>query len=444
MREIELKKIVEVLNGKYLGGKSISRMCSSGISVDSRTIKKKELFFSLEGENFDGHSFVGEAIFKSGLPAVVSKKVKNKEVILIDDTLKGLGDLASYYKETTGVFTIAVTGSYGKTTTKDFIGSIFGRSYSTFVSYKNYNNLVGVPLNLFKLKDEKIAVLEFGTNQFGEIKRLSEIVKPDIGVITGIGEAHLAAFKDKRGVLKEKSDIVAGLKGPLFVNGDDPLLRDFSGSKIIKVGFLEDNDFTFKILQESIDGTVFSTSDINFWIKLPTLGMLRCAMFAVSVALHYGIPREDIQEGLKTVAKSSHRMEIKRTEMFNIVDDSYNSTPQSLLNAVSFLSLMPGRKIVVLGPMLELGENSSSIHKEIGKKLKFRVHKLIAIGEEARGFVEGYDGGYWVPNKEKALKKLHEIINKGDTVLFKSSRALKLETMIEQLQEENCFIYSRL
>ena len=444
MKEIGLEKVVEVLGGKYFGNKDISHSTLSGVSVDSRTIKGGELFFALKGENFDGHNFAGEAIFKSGLPAVVSKKVKNKEVILIDNTFKGLGDLASYYKKTKDVFVVAVTGSYGKTTTKDFIGSIFSRKYSTLVSYKNYNNLIGVPLNLFRLEDEKIAILEFGANQFGEIKRLSEIVEPDIGVITGIGEAHLLAFKDKKGVLKEKSDIVAGLKGPLFVNGDDPLLRDIKKGKIIKVGFLEDNDFTFKILQESIDGTIFSTSDIDLWIRLPTLGMLRCAMFAVAVALYYGISHEDIQEGLKIVEKTSHRMEIKRTRMFNIVDDTYNSNPDSLLNAVSFLSLMPGRKIVVLGPMLELGENSFSIHKETGKKLKYRVHELIAIGEEARGFVEGYGGGYLIPNKEQALKKLHEIINKGDTILFKSSRALKLETLIEQLQEENCFIYSRL
>ena len=242
----------------------------------------------------------------------------------------------------------------------------------------------------------------------------------------------------------EKSDIIKGLKGPLFVNGDDPLLRSINRGKIIKVGFLEDNDVTFKILQESIDGTIFSTSNINFWIGLPTLGMLRCAMLAVSVALYYGISREDIQEGLKRVVKASHRMEIKRAEMFNIVDDTYNSNPASLLNAVSFLSLMPGRKVVVLGPMLELGEGSFSIHKEIGKKLKYRVLELIAIGEEARGFVEGFEGGYLVSNKGQALQKLHEILEKGDTILFKSSRALKLETLIDQLQEENCSIYSTL
>ena len=204
------------------------------------------------------------------------------------------------------------------------------------------------------------------------------------------------------------------------------------------------NDFTFKILQESIDGTIFFTKGMSFWIGLPTIGMLRCAMFAVSIALHYGVSREDIQEGLKRVEKTSHRMEIKRTRMFNIVDDTYNSNPDSLLNAVSFLSLMPGRKIVVLGPMLELGENSFSIHKETGKKLKYRVHELIAIGEEARGFVEGFGGGCFTSNKEKAFKKLREILKKGDTVLFKSSRALKLETLIEQMQEENCFIYSPL
>ena len=444
MKEIELKNIIEVIGGKYLGKKKLNGVTLSGISVDSRVVRKGELFFALRGEFFDGHDFAHDAIRKSGLPAVVSKRVKNEEIILIGDTLKGLGDLASYYKKTIDVFTVAVTGSYGKTTTKNFIGSIFSVGYPTLVSFRNYNNLIGVPLNLFRLGGEKIAVLEFGTNRFGEVKRLSEIVEPDIGLITGIGEAHLEAFRDKKGVLEEKSDIAVGLKGPLFVNGDDPLLSNIKKGKIIKVGFSDDNDFVFKILQESVDGTVFSTRGFSFWIKLPTLGMLRCAMLAVSVALYYGISHEDIQEGFKNMEEHSHRMEIKRTCNFNIVDDTYNSNPDSLLNAVSFLSLMPGRKVVVLGPMLELGKRSLSIHRETGKKLKYRVDELIAIGEEARGFVEGFGGGYFASDKEQALQKLHEILEKGDTILFKSSRALKLETLIEEFQEERCSIYSPL
>jgi len=172
--------------------------------------------------------------------------------------------------------------------------------------------------------------------------------------------------------------------------------------------------------------------------------MLRCAMLAVSVALYYGISPGNIQEGLKSVERASHRMEIIRTEKFNIIDDTYNSNPDSLLNAVSFLSLMPGRKVVVLGPMLELGEGSFSIHKEMGEKLRFRVHDLIAIGAEAKGFVEGFGEGYLVSNKEEALGILQGILGKGDTILFKSSRALKLETLVEQLKEEHCFTYSTL
>jgi len=445
MREIELKKAVEVLNGKYFGKNGLDGRTLSGVSVDSRTIKKSELFFALEGENFNGYDFALDAARKSKLPAVVAKEVKRGEFILVEDTLRSLGDLASYYRKETNIFAIAVTGSYGKTITKEFIGSIFSRNYSTLVSFKNYNNLIGVPLNIFRLENERIAVLELGTNQFGEIKRLSEIVEPDIGLITGIGSAHLVAFKDKKGVLKEKIDIMTGLKGPLFVNGDDPLLGNINKSKIIKVGFLEGNDITFNILQESIDGTIFSTKEMDFWIKLPTLGILRCAMLAVSVALYYGISPGNIQEGLKSVERAPHRMEIKRTEKFNIIDDTYNSNPDSLLNAVSFLSLMPGRKVVVLGPMLELGENSFLIHKETGKKLRFRVHDLLAIGPDAKGFVEGFGEGYLTSNKEEALRMLKKILNKGDTILFKSSRALKLETMVEQLKkEEHCFTYSTL
>ncbi|MEJ2355226.1 MAG: UDP-N-acetylmuramoyl-tripeptide--D-alanyl-D-alanine ligase [candidate division WOR-3 bacterium] len=385
MKEIELEKAIEAMKGKYLGNDSLKGRSLSGVSVDSRTIKKGEMFFALKGENFDGYEFAGEATRKSGVPAVAE--------IVVGDVLGALGDLSAYYKKITDFFAIAVTGSYGKTTTKDFIGSIFSGKYSTLVSFKNYNNLIGVPLNLFRLENEKIAVLEFGTNQFGEIRRLSEIVEPDIALITGIGSAHLQAFGNINGVLKEKSDITVGLKGPLFVNGDDPLLRNIKGKEIITVGFSEDNDFSFNILQESIDGTIFSTSNSSFWIKLPTVGMLRCAMFAVSVALHYGISSRDIQQGLIKVENVPHRMNIKRTEMFNIIDDTYNSNPDSLLNAVSFLSLMPGRKIVVLGPMLELGEKTLSIHREAGKKLRFRINDLIAIGGEARGFVEGFGGG---------------------------------------------------
>jgi UDP-N-acetylmuramoyl-tripeptide--D-alanyl-D-alanine ligase len=444
MKEIELEKAIEAMKGKYLGNDSLKGRSLSGVSVDSRTIKKGEMFFALKGENFDGYEFAGEATRKSGVPAVAEKKIGNEATIVVGDVLGALGDLSAYYKKITDFFAIAVTGSYGKTTTKDFIGSIFSGKYSTLVSFKNYNNLIGVPLNLFRLENEKIAVLEFGTNQFGEIRRLSEIVEPDIALITGIGSAHLQAFGNINGVLKEKSDITVGLKGPLFVNGDDPLLRNIKGKEIITVGFSEDNDFSFNILQESIDGTIFSTSNSSFWIKLPTVGMLRCAMFAVSVALHYGISSRDIQQGLIKVENVPHRMNIKRTEMFNIIDDTYNSNPDSLLNAVSFLSLMPGRKIVVLGPMLELGEKTLFIHREAGKKLRFRINDLIAIGGEARGFVEGFGGGYLVPNKEEALDKLHEILRRGDTILFKSSRALKLETLIDQLREEDCYIYSTL
>jgi len=444
MKEIELEKAIEAMKGKYLGNDSLKGRSLSGVSVDSRTIKKGEMFFALKGENFDGYEFAGEATRKSGVPAVAEKKIGNEATIVVRDVLGALGNLSAYYKKITDFFAIAVTGSYGKTTTKDFIGSIFSGKYSTLVSFKNYNNLIGVPLNLFRLENEKIAVLEFGTNQFGEIRRLSEIVEPDIALITGIGSAHLQAFGNINGVLKEKSDITVGLKGPLFVNGDDPLLRNIKGKEIITVGFSEDNDFSFNILQESIDGTIFSTSNSSFWIKLPTFGMLRCAMFAVSVALHYGISSRDIQQGLIKVENVPHRMNIKRTEMFNIIDDTYNSNPDSLLNAVSFLSLMPGRKIVVLGPMLELGEKTLSIHREAGKKLRFRINDLIAIGGEARGFVEGFGGGYLVPNKEEALDKLHEILRRGDTILFKSSRALKLETLIDQLREEDCYIYSTL
>ncbi|MEO0292723.1 MAG: UDP-N-acetylmuramoyl-tripeptide--D-alanyl-D-alanine ligase [candidate division WOR-3 bacterium] len=446
MKEITLEKVIKVLKGKYIGNKSLKNRVVSGVSVDSRKIKEKEIFFALKGKNFDGHDFIKEATKKSKLPAVSEKEIKGSEIILVKDSLKSLGDLASYYKKERNVFTIAVTGSIGKTTTKDFIGAVFSTSYPTLISFKNYNNLIGVPLNLFRLEDEKIAVLELGTNKFGEIKRLSEIVEPDLGVITGIGSTHLEAFKNKEGVLREKLDIISGLKGPLFINGDDPLLRKIKMDKLIKVGFSEGNDFVFKIIEESINGTIFSTKDKQFLIKLPSRGLLRCAMFAVSIGLYYGLEKRKIQKGLLKIKNSPHRMEIKITGDYNIIDDTYNSNPDSLLNAIAFLPLMPGRKVVVLGPMLELGEASFSLHKRMGERLKLLINELIVIGEEAKGFLEGFSGGHFAKDKEEALQILKEILRCGDTILFKSSRALKLETLVDKLikEEKNCSTYSPL
>lgn len=222
------------------------------------------------------------------------------------------------------------------------------------------------------------------------------------------------------------------------------LCLTIEGNKIVRIGFLKDNDIVFKVLQESIDGTIFSAGGVDYWIKLPTVGMLRCAMLAVAVALYYGVSPVQIQEGLKGVESASHRMEIIRAEEINIIDDTYNSNPDSVLNAVSFLSLMPGRKVVVLGPMLELGEMSYSLHEDIGERLKYKINCLLAIGDDAKGFVEGFDGGYWASDKEEALGMLHKILKKGDTILFKSSRGLRLETLVERLKEEYCYTYSIL
>ncbi len=440
MRSLGLKTIIEVIKGRAFGINQVQRKIVNGISVDSRTINNGELFFALSGEKFDGHDFLGEAIEKSALPVVSEKKIRDDNLILVDNTYRALGDLAYYYRGIVDPFMIGITGSVGKTTTKEFLGAIFSLVKPTLVSFKNYNNRVGVPLNIFRLNDEKVAILELATNQKGEIKKLTEIVIPNIALITGIGNSHLEAFKNKQGVLEEKKDIISKLSGALFVNGDDDLLSTIKFDKLIRVGFNKSNDYSFKVLQESIDGSVFSIDRDEFFIRLPGMGAIKSAILATSVAMHYGIAKDAIRKGLASVAPIPHRLEIKRRGSITVVDDSYNSNPDSLLNSISVVKQLSGRKVAVLGPMLELGSKSHKLHRDSGMRIRGKIDRLIAIGEQAKGFMEGFGEGILVKDKDEAFKKLKSILRDGDVILFKSSHLLHLETMVSLFEEDICSI----
>lgn len=440
MRSLELGTVVDIVKGKVVGINQSRNMVIKGVSVDSRTIKKGELFFALKGKRFDGHDFLDDAIRKSGLPAVVEKEVRSDDIIVVRDSLKALGDLASYYRGVVNSHVIGITGSAGKTTTKEFLGAIFSIVKHTLVSFKNYNNLIGVPLNIFRLEDEEVAVLEMATNEKGEIKRLTEILKPDLAIITGVGCSHLEAFKDKRGVFEEKKNIISGLYGPLFINGDDKLLSTIKYNNLVKVGLNRDNDYSFKILQESIDGSIFRRGKEEFYIYLPGIGAIRSAIASVAVSIHSGITYNIIQKGLASVKTIPHRLEIKRRNSITIIDDTYNSNPDSLLNSISVIEQLPGRKVAVLGPMLELGEESVELHRKSGECIRGKIDELIVIGEEASGFIEGFGGGLLVASKDEAYKKLKSILKKGDVILFKSSHFLHLETMVSLMEEDICSI----
>ncbi|MCK4226584.1 UDP-N-acetylmuramoyl-tripeptide--D-alanyl-D-alanine ligase [candidate division WOR-3 bacterium] len=441
MRPIELKTVINVLNGKAKGiTESNLKKILNGVSVDSRTIQKGELFFALKGSRFDGHNYVDEAVKKSGLPAVVDRKVQGEDFILVQDSLLALGEFASYYRKLVDPLVIAITGSAGKTTTKEFLGAIFAELRPTLTSFKNYNNRIGVPLNIFRLEDEEVAILELATNEKGEIKRLSEITKPDLAVITSIGYSHLQAFKDKKGVLLEKKDIMEGLSGPLFIDGDDELLSTIKYDGLKRFGLNKDNDYSFGILQESIDGSIFGDDKEEFYIYLPGVGAIKSALAATAVAFYYKIPSPVIQKGLASIKPIPQRLEIKRRGDITIIDDTYNSNPDSLINSISFLSSMPGRKLAVLGPMLELGERSLELHRISGKGIRGKVDGLFVIGEEARGLIEGFGEGVTFKDKDEAFNKLKSILKPGDIILCKSSHSLHLETLVSRIEEEICSI----
>lgn len=438
MMDLTVGEIIKVLDCKAGDFDLSGNELVQGISIDSRTIGEKEIFFALKGENFDGHDFVEDAVCKSGYPAVVEKEIPEENIILVEDVLESLGILASYYRKKIDPLTVAITGSYGKSTTKEILGAILKREKSTLVSYRNYNNLIGVPLNIFNLQDEEIMILELATNRKGEINKLSEICSPDIGLITGIGDVHLKAFGDKMGVLKEKMGITGGLSGPLFVNGDDELLKELEYDKVFEVGSAPESRYRCRILQESIDGSIISVNGREFWTRTHSSGMTSCAFFAVALAMHLGLNPDKIQRGLQDFTPMKHRMDVRRIGKNTLIDDTYNSNPVSVLNAISYLSLFPGRKIAVLGPMLELGKKSKELHRSTGEKICGSVDILMCTGKEAKPFLRGCNRAIFAEDKEEAFIKLKDIIREGDTILFKSSRRLKLETLVEKVEEECC------
>jgi len=428
----------------------------NGVSTDTRTIKEGELYVPIIGEVFNGHEFIQSAVENGAIAALwcENEKVPNVDIplILVDDTLKAIQRLSKEYRNELSIKVVGITGSNGKTSTKDILGSILSTKYKTFKTKGNLNNYLGVPLTLLSLDESiEVAVIEMGMSSLGEIEVLTNIATPDAAIITNVGDAHLEELKTRENVRTAKLEIVNGLKSDgLFVyNGDDDALRN----RVSKLGLNQktetfgensSNDYCVKAISIDKDG-------INFEIKnkdsgklfLPMLGahQIHNATAAIAVARHFGLSFDLIKKGLSEVSLTKMRSQLIHGNGFDILNDSYNANPASTKAALKTIYSLKGysQKIVVFGDMLELGENEVDMHREIGSEIDFNeIDYLFTIGKLAK--YAGEEGKKVVGDKvktfldkEELVNNIKEVLREGCIILLKGSRGLKLETIGEAL-----------
>lgn len=429
----------------------------NGISIDSRTIDKDNLYIPIVGEKFDGRIFIKECEEKGASAFLIDKNYSipsNIKIpyVIVEDTKKALQLLAKEYIKEVNPKTIAITGSNGKTTTKDLMYSIIKKKYKVKKTMGNLNNEIGLPKTILTLDDDdEVAILEMGTEDFGEISLLTDIAKPDIAIITNIGDSHLLKLKTREGIAKAKLEIIEGLKkdGIFLYNGDDETLKKqvplkHISHKVITFGQDSTNDIQIKEIETSITGNRFSIGIDSF--KVPLLGnhQLYNGAVAVIVARLLDIDDDIIKEGLTDVKVTGNRNELVECVGFDILNDAYKSNPQSLEQAIKTLELFQGykRKIAVLGDMLDLGNNEKELHYRIGQKLNpSKIDYVVLIGELSKeiykGAIEKFPKSriYHFKNKDDLIDAIKYIITKSTLVLVKGSRAMHMEEIIEGIKD---------
>ncbi len=450
-----VQELIRVTGGKLLGGSKDIRV--KGISIDSRTVKKGEVFLALKGNNFDGHDYIFQAL-KNGASGIIKQTgkpgPKSSAVFCLEvfDSIKALGDIARYHRSRFDIPVVAITGSNGKTTSKEMVSWVLAKAFKVLKTEGTKNNNIGLPLTLLRLRScHRAAVVELGTNHFGEIKNLASICRPNIALITNIGPSHLEYFGDVAAVLKEKYSLVENLFFPAIsiLNADDRLLRrKLSSSKrsglILGFGTSKNSDFRLTYLQRAGQGIEFQ---VNRGRKmfLPTIGghNVYNALAAVSCARILGLSYGQIAARLVGFEFPSGRLKLRKFDSARFIDDTYNSSPASLKHALYALEdfTSPGSKIVVMGDMMELGADKEKFHYQAGLQIARVCDKFIAVGKLSRIAAEaarqsGFDTGnlFSCSTSEQARKILFTKISpkKEDVVLVKGSRAMKMEKIFEE------------
>lgn len=463
-----IKQAIETI-AKACGGKIVQYGTGkdiSGVSTDSRTTKVDDLFIPLVGDNFDGHSYIKNAIEKGAIGVLIEKnKFKLDEntndkvfFIEVDDTLEALQNLSKYYRNLFSIPVIGVTGSTGKTTTKDMVSNVLSFRFNTLKNIGNLNNQIGLPLTIFNLdKSNEMCVLEMGMSGFGEISELANIARPNIGIITNIGLSHIEHLGSQENICKAKMEIgtYLGENDYLLLNGDDKFLRMTKNTSSVYnrvyIGLTEDNDLYAQNI-EDLKGNGYSF-DVkiadglhSFTITQPGIHNILNALYAIWIGIYYGMSPTEINNSFREFQPSKMRLEIIKLREFTVINDAYNASPDSMTAALKVLSSIDGnRKIAVLGNMFEMGDHSEFGHRLVGDAVVANnVDTLITVGDMAKwiadeAIVKGLsqENIFSVLSNREAVKIIEEKASDGDVILVKGSRGMKMDEIVTDIQERS-------
>ncbi len=458
MEYLTIKELILGSKGNLVS-KCTQETLINDIVIDSRNANKDNAFVAIVGESLDGHNFINLAI-DQGCKTIIKNKdnnvnIKNTEVnvIEVENTEIALGDISRLYKNKFNIPFIAVTGSVGKTTTRDMVFSTISAKYNSLKNVGNLNNQFGVPLTLFNLnKNHECAVIEMGMSGFNEIEYLANIVHPQIGIISNIGYSHVEHLGSREGIFKAKMEITKNFdeNSLLLVNGDDDCLKTLRDKnlsyKLKTFGFESYNDIyceSFEMDEESLTFTaIIDNKKEEFFV--PTVGKhnIYNAMAAILVGITLNMTIEEIKEGLKNFECTKNRLDIIKNEDITIIDSVYNAGIDSMIAALNILGRYKNRRVAILGDMFEMGDFAEFGHRQVGKAALGNVDILIGVGKDAKFIVSelkdnnmNEDNIYYFETKEEAIENLDKIINKNDTVLVKASRGMHLEKIVEKLNK---------
>ena len=455
MEALGMTEIADAVAGELINEEDFR---IDSISTDTRQLEPGDLFIALLGENFDAHDFLAQAFEKGARAAVVESGREydvKKPLIKVEDTTRALQDLAAYYLEQLSLTVIAVTGSTGKTTTKDLTASVVKQRYETLKTQGNFNNEIGLPLTLFRLDESHEAVvLEMGMRGVGEIARLAEIAPPDIGVVTNVGKTHIELLGSVAKIAQAKSELVQSLdeKGTAILNADDERVKamsELTKANVIYYGINKEANLKGREIRTltSPDRVSFQlevgTKSSEIMLPMPGEYNVYNALAAAAVGRELGIDLAEIKEGLATASLTDKRNQIiKSAQGIKIINDTYNANPTSVRAGLNTLSqIAEGRKIAILGDMLELGEVAEKEHYKLGSVIiEEGIDYLITIGDLALKIAEGAeDKGldkskiFTYNRKREAIDKIEEIMETDDTILVKASRGMKLEEIVASI-----------
>lgn len=454
--KLSIEDVLSLDHVHMMNVEGLKSMRKLNVSTDSRTTKPDSVFFAIRGERFDGHRFVGAAFDAGAVIAVVDRNVgpeilRDKPVLVVNDTTAALGQLANRHRRKFSIPVLAIAGSNGKTTTKDMVAGVLSEKYSVLKTAGNHNNQIGVPQTLFGLgKKHDMAIIEVGTNHPGELANLCRIVEPTHGLITNVGPEHLEFFGDIEGVAREEGSLFASLSstGTAFVNADDPWVAKKARHlrKRVMYGFGRRGVHVmgkFLALDEKACGSfsVKPRSKKEFHVRLSVPGkhLVANALAASAVGVAFKIPPKNIQRSLGRFSATSNRMELHRAGGVMIIDDTYNANPGSMRAALDTLRSMEsrGKRIAVLGDMLELGERSEQEHRAIAESVDASADCLLTLGSHAKAIYDSSSlkSKFHYDQKNVLSEYLTELLSPGDIVLVKGSRGMVMEDVVTFLRE---------